>query len=238
MYRIQQVEFDGTYGEDFVYDLPRGQDAWLLILTHTSAVFLINGVYEEYPPSCIALYKPGQQVYYRACRDACASDWVCFLSDDGRPTDSQIPCGTPLATFKPRYYHQLFGLLSVEHGNGGALKEIIVDKLMQVMLDKLGETYGVKQNPQMHQQIYWLKSEIYRHPGEPWTVTLMGDMLSVSTGHLEVIYKSIFGVTCMEDVILSRIKLAKKYLQSDNFSIAEILPLYGYRSAEHFYRQW
>lgn len=237
MHRIQFIEFDVTHKADFVYSLPKGQDAWLLTLTHTPAVFYVDGMYEEFPPGCMTLYRPGQQVYYRACRETYGNDWVRFYSDDVYLTDSSIPCGAPLIIREPGYYHKLFQLLTAEHENGGALKEIIIDKLMQVMFHKLGEAYN-KSSAQMNHSVYGLKSEIYRRPNEQWTVKLMGDMLNVSTGYLESIYKSTFGVSCMEDVILSRITLAKKYLQSGNYSIAEIIPLCGYHSPEHFYRQF
>lgn len=238
MVSIQNVDFDVSHKADFVYDLPSGQDAWLLILTHTPAIFLVDGAYVEYPSSCMALFRPGQQVFYRACRDSYCNDWVRFQSDDGYLTVSSPPCGVPLAVREPAYYHRLFQLLTAEYERGGAFKEIIIDKLMQVMIHKLGEAYNTKASPQMNQGIHWLKSEIYKRPDEQWTITRMGDMLNISTGYLESVYKCAFGVSCMEDVILSRIALAKKYLQNGNYSIAEIISLCGYRSSEHFYRQF
>jgi YesN/AraC family two-component response regulator len=66
----------------------------------------------------------------------------------------------------------------------------------------------------------------------------MAEKLNISVGYLEEIYKNTFGVTCMEDVISSRINLAKKYLLYDHYSIAEIVTLCGYRNIEHFFRQF
>jgi AraC-like DNA-binding protein len=80
--------------------------------------------------------------------------------------------------------------------------------------------------------------EIYREPNREWTIYLMAEKLNISTGYLEEIYKNTFGVTCMTDVINSRINLAKKYLLYDNRSIAEIANLCGYHNMEHFFRQF
>jgi AraC-like DNA-binding protein len=90
----------------------------------------------------------------------------------------------------------------------------------------------------LSKSIHDLKTDIYERPDENWSVKLMADMLNISTGHLENTYKSIFGVSCMEDVIVSRITLAKTYLQNSTCSISEIISRCGYRSAEHFYRQF
>jgi YesN/AraC family two-component response regulator len=42
----------------------------------------------------------------------------------------------------------------------------------------------------------------------------------------------------MDDVINSRINLAKKYLIYDHYTIAELVPLCGYSNMEHFFRQF
>ena len=83
-----------------------------------------------------------------------------------------------------------------------------------------------------------LKIEIYHYPNKEWTVTRMAERLNISTGYLEEIYKNTFGVTCMEYVINSRINLAKKYLLYEQYTIAEIVTLCGYRNMEHFFRQF
>ena len=62
--------------------------------------------------------------------------------------------------------------------------------------------------------------------------------LNLSISHLENIYKQTFDTTCMEDVITARIALAKRYLKNSKYSVAEIIPLCGYTSAEHFFRQF
>jgi YesN/AraC family two-component response regulator len=67
----------------------------------------------------------------------------------------------------------------------------------------------------------------------------MAEKLNISVGYLEDIYKGTFGVSCMDDVINSRINLAKKYLLYDShYTISEIVTLCGYRNMEHFFRQF
>lgn len=238
MIRLDYVEYDVTHKASFVYDRPEGLDMWLLILTHTPAVFRINGVPVEYPPSRIALFKPGQAIYYGAHKEPYCNDWLRFSTDDTHLIDASIPFGAPFEAPHPAYYHRLFQLLSAEFEHGGEFKEIILDKLMQVMFHKLATTNQARPVTHLSQSIHTLKKEIYEKPHMRWTVKQMANMLNISTGHLETLYKTTFGVTCMEDVIAGRIALAKTYLQCSSHAIAQITQLCGYRSPEHFFRQF
>jgi AraC-like DNA-binding protein len=83
-----------------------------------------------------------------------------------------------------------------------------------------------------------IRTAIQNNPGDNWTVSKMADYLRISPGYLQNIYKKNFGISCMDDVINSRIRLAKEYLLHSNQSIAEIAAQCGYQNVEHFCRQF
>ena len=60
----------------------------------------------------------------------------------------------------------------------------------------------------------------------------------MSTGHLHLLYKQKFGLSCMDDVIASRIRKAKDLLIYTDHSIVEICEQCGYQNLEHFCRQF
>lgn len=233
MLRIEHMALDCTCKADIT-----DHTAWLIVLSRTRCAFCIDGSDVEYPPNCIVLYKPGQILNFRACDEAFRLDYICFTTDEAYITGSGLPFGLPVVIADPDYYHSLFHLLAAEHANGGSLKEISMDKLMQVLFTKLSQISELKPKTHLCKSVHDLKRDIYSRPDEQWSLKLMANMLSISAGHLESTYKNIFGVSCMEDVIVSRITLAKKYLQNSTCSIAEVISRCGYRSAEHFYRQF
>lgn len=238
MNRIQYVDYDVTHTEDFVFDIPEGHDCWLLILTTTPAVFYIDNEYKEYPPNSAVLYKPHQKIYYRACSETYGNDWLRFYTDEAYVTTTPINCGVPFLIQDPTYCHKLYQLLATEHILSNNYKDITIDNLLRVLFNKLLESYNYKNISPLHRNLNELKMEIYRSPEMMWTVSKMAEKLNISSGYLEDIYKNTFGVTCMDDVINSRINLAKKYLLYDHYTIAEIVPLCGYRNMEHFFRQF
>lgn len=235
---IEYVEYDVSHPEDFVFDIPEGHDCWLLLLTNTPAVFYVNGEYKEYPSNSAVLYRPHQKIYYRACTKTYGNDWIRFHTDEAYVTTTPIVGGVPFMIHDPDYCHKLYQLLVTEHILNNNYKDITIDNLLRILFNKLLESYNYKHVSPLYKNLNDLKMEIYRSPEKIWTVAKMAEKLNISTGYLEDIYKNAFGVTCMDDVINSRINLAKKYLLYDNYTIAEIVPLCGYRNIEHFFRQF
>ncbi len=238
MNHIRYVEYDATHSETFEFDVPEGHDCWLLVLTHTPAVFYVDNEYQEYPPNCAVLYKPKQKIYYRACARQYSNDWIRFDTDEPYVIASPLSCGIPFAVHDPSYCHKIFQLLVTEHIMNNAYKDITIDGLLRTLFYKLLESYNYKQISPLYKSLCELKQEIYQKPNENWAVTQMADKLNISVGYLEDLYKKTFGVNCMEDVINSRIDLAKKYLLYHRYTIAEIASLCGYRNTEHFFRQF
>lgn len=238
MNHIRYIEYDTKHPSDFVFDVPEGHDCWLLVLTKTPAIFLVDDELREYPSNCAVLYKPYQKIYYKACAESYVNDWVRFDTDESYVTTAPIRSGEPFVIQDPAFCHKLFQLMVSEQIMNNIYKEIYFDNLLRVLFNKLLESYNYKQISPLYKNLYELKKEIYLHPNSEWTVKKMAEKLNISVGYLEEIYKNTFGVTCIDDVINSRINLAKKYLLYENYTIAEIVTLCGYRNVEHFFRQF
>lgn len=238
MNHIRYIEYDAKHPSDFVFDVPEGHDCWLLVLTKTPAVFLVDNELKEYPSNCAVLYKPYQRIYYRACVENYVNDWIRFDTDESYVTTAPIRNGEPFVIREPTFCHKLFQLLVSEQIMNNMYMEISFDNLLRVLFNKLLESYNYKQISPLYKNLHDLKKEIYLHPNLDWTLTKMAEKLNISVGYLEEIYKSTFGVTCIDDVINSRINLAKKYLLYEHYTIAEIVTLCGYRNVEHFFRQF
>lgn len=238
MNHINFVEYDATHPGDFIFDIPEGHDCWLLVLTKTPAIFWVDNTLKEYPANCAVLYKPYQKIYYRASGENYINDWMRFDTDEPYVITSPITCGEPFVIHEPSYCHKLYQLLVSEQILDNNYKEISIDNLLRILFNKLLESFNYKHVSPLYKNLYELKKEIYRHPNSEWTVKKMAEKLNISVGYLEEIYKNTFGVTCMDDVIKSRINLAKKYLLYEHRTIAEIVTLCGYRNIEHFFRQF
>lgn len=237
MNRIHYVECDTTHEGDFVIDVPVGYH-WLLVVTKTPAEFWVGGECQEYPAYSAVLYRPGQKVYYRASGDRYVNDWIRFETDKPYIAESSLPFGVPFALNDPDYCQKLFELLASEHRYDRDYKESSIDCLMRTLFNKLSESYRRVELAPRYYGLLKIRNAIRNNPGDHWTVAKMAGMLSISPGYFQNLYKQAFGISCMDDVIDGRIRLAKDYLIHSSQSIAEIASRCGYRNVEHFCRQF
>jgi AraC-like DNA-binding protein len=238
MPNIRFIGCDATHPDNFVFDIPEGHDCWLLLLTQTPAQFWVNGEIKEYPAHCAVLYYPNQKIYYGACADQYINDWIRFSSTESYITITTLPHGVPFSLDDPEYCHKLVQLITTEHFLNKDYKESSMDHLFRILFNKLLESYRNNCISPQYYKLLDLRVKIHSDPGSHWTVSGMANYLHLSSGYLQAIYKDIFGISCMDDVINSRICIAKEYLLHGTLSIAEVSSLCGYNNVEHFCRQF
>lgn len=66
----------------------------------------------------------------------------------------------------------------------------------------------------------------------------MANEVMLSPAYFQILYKQAFGVTCMTDVIHTKIQTAKKLLTSTDMLVSEIADELGYNQVYHFIRQF
>ncbi|MFW5981828.1 MAG: helix-turn-helix transcriptional regulator [Halanaerobiaceae bacterium] len=238
MTNIEYVMYDVSHTADFVYDIPEGLESWLIILTKTPAEFWVDEVIKEYPANCAAIYPPNHKIFYRACRDKYVNDWIRFTSKEEYLLESSLPLGIPFPIQDTEYLHKLFQLLATENFLKNDYKDLSIDYLLKILFNKLYEASNSTERSPHYQNLINLRMKIQNNPGKHWSVTAMADSLNLSAGYLQSLYKSTFGISCMADVINSRISLAKDHLAHSSYSISKISILCGYTNIEHFCRQF
>ena len=241
MNHIRYVEYDAAHMQDFVFDVPQGHDCWLLLLTRTPALFGPPDRLQEYPAGSAVLFAPNTPIYYRACGSRYANDWCRFDSDETAVTSFPL-FGTPFPLPDTEYCHNLFQLLTWKNSFPGRDNERIIDQLLSLLFFELHEAVG-KNFPQQQphsrfQELLSLRKSVYNSPQLSWSVSLMAQQLHLSEGYLQTIYKNAFGLSCMDDCIRARIRLAKDQLLYTEKTVAAVAEFCGYRNVEHFCRQF
>lgn len=235
MEKIHMIGYDAVHPSDFIYDVPAFHDRYLLILTNTPARFWLEDGAQVFPPHQAALFPPGARFRYGACDGPYGNDWIIFSSDETYVTQFPLTCA-PFPVLDPEYCHSLFQLLTWEHTQGGY--ETVISQLMSVLFTKLEADIRQADSGDYAPALLGLRKNIMIHPQQDWSVSKMAEQLHISAGYLQLLYKRRFGVSCMDDVIRGRLRLAKDYLRHTRMNISEIAAMCGYNSAEHFSRQF
>lgn len=238
MFDIISAGVGSRHDIDYVYEFNNGFDMWLMLLTHTKGVFRIDGEDRVVLPDSLILFKPKMPIHYRACEDLYSDDWLHFKCADNDIDDTILPLGIPIHTPLPDLCHGLFRLITAERHLDNEYKNHTVTALIHALIHKLIEAYHMNATTQKHSDLMELRKEIYRYPGENWTLASMAGKVFLSESHLQALYKKTFKVSCINDVINARIQMAKSLLSSTNYTISYISAQCGYNSSQHFFRQF
>ena len=241
MNHIRYVEYGVSHPADFIFDQPKGYDCFLLLLIHTPAAFWTDGKLAEYPAHSAVLFPPDTKIYYRACQNSYENDWIRFESDETFVTAFPLT-GIPFPVADPDYIHNLFQLLTWEHSFPQPDSERIIHHLLQILFNRLrtvAESTLINEYslPHIH-ELLALRKSIYHNPQLSWDIPSMADRMHLSEGYLQSIYRKAFGVSCMEDVITGRLRMACDRLSCTDRPVADIAEECGYHNVEHFCRQF
>lgn len=234
---IHFIGYSAVHPSDFQFEMTTVPGQYTLLLVSTPVQFLLGGQWQEYPAGTAMLYAPGQPICYRACRETYQNDWMRFTSDD--PLVTRFPLmGTPFPVSDTEYCHLLFKLLTWETSLSSADSDLTISSLLQVLFLRLRQD-TVRQEASSHApQLLALHKKIYNNPQMPWNIRSMAQELHLSAGYLQLLYRKMFGVSCMDDVIAGRIRMAREQLAYTEKPVSEIADACGYRNVEHFCRQF
>lgn len=264
MNQIYFAGYSAIHPADFVFGVPEGYDCYLLLVTSTPARFLVDDQIISCPASHAIFYPPHHRIWYAADGGDYGDDWIRFSSDEAFVRNFDFTA-RPFPVSDPAYCHNLFQLLTWETiqwldtsrdsrssgtemlPDGGASwnsnlsdcqNSLVVSQLLRILFLKLQRDVQCHMPSPHDLELLALRREIINNPQFDWNVAKMAEQLHMSPGHLHLLYKQKFGLSCMDDVITRRIHKAKDQLIHTNRSIAAICEHCGYQNVEHFCRQF
>ena len=232
---IHMIGYDAVHPGDFIYEVTENRGHYLLILTHTPLRLWDAEGEQVYPAHHAVLFSPDARMRYGACEETYGNDWIIFSSDESYVRQFPLQ-NRPFPVLDPEYCHNLFQLLTWEHMQGNY--EAVISQLMSLLFQKLRADADQRNSPDFYRELTALRRRILSQPRLDWNVPAMASELHISAGYLHLLYKRCFGVSCMDDVIASRIRLARDYLAHTRMRVMEIAALCGYNNPEHFSRQF
>jgi AraC family transcriptional regulator, arabinose operon regulatory protein len=242
MLKILRMGCNTIHDNNFSVNRPNGYEWYLLLLVKSPAVFILNGESISTPADTLIIYDRNFPHEYMASGTVYKNDWIHFEFDPELLNQYPIKLNTPLYISNPFYISDLIQKMANEFYSTNPYKEQTIEYLMQILFVKTKEQMETKGfqpwQSKIHDELIKLRSEIYSNPQNNWSIPLMADRLHISCGYLQNIYKNTFFISCMSDVIESRITYAKELLIESDLPVGEISSLCGYQNDVHFMRQF
>ena len=225
----------------FVYDTDMGKigfESYQMLFTHTPALFWVENELRYYPAKSVILFTPGHRKYYSSLPgEPYKNDWIRFDTDEefieGFPVTN-----VPFSPQDPDFVHNLFKLIAWESNAKKEKDNPEMLCLFKVLFAKLSDENIDLINRPYHHELLAIRREMMLHPELEWTVESMLERINLGRTRFQTLYKETFGISPIDDVINARVRLAKDRLKYTSRSISEIAEMCGYKSMEHFCRQF
>ena len=243
--KITNVGYNHFHDADFFISRPEGSGDYLMILLKTAGLFEFDGKEVEAEENSVILYRLGSPQYYRAAGPQFGNDWFHFMPESG--ADEQflaaldIPFDTPLKLESIAELSVFVSMMCHEKYSDNLYKTDSADLLIKLFFLKLSEKINMSANVgtgSMYEKMSILRTKIYNDPAHEWNVDGLAHELTMSRSSFQHLYKKMFGVTPINDVITGRTEHAKYLLGSTDYTVTHIARMCGYSSDIHFMRQF
>ena len=245
--KIGSIGYNYSHGADFVIDRPDGWGAWLFLLIKSHAIFELNGKISEVKKNSFIIFSPDMPCKYRAAEDVYTDDWAYFSAD---ASDAEKFSRLGIAVNEVVYIgntdelSQLMHVMAYEFYSAAAYKDEIMEYYTNILLLKLSRIIqsGVGGSSsdlaEKNHRFTQLRTLIFASPENFSDIDKMASEAGMSRSGFQHLYKKMFGVSVMTDVISGRIDRAKRLLSSTNLTVKEIAERCGYNNEYNFMRQF
>lgn len=245
--KIGSIGYNYSHGSDFVMDRPNGPGAWLFLLVKDPALFELNGKVTKVKKNSFIIFSPDMPCKYRAAGDVYTDDWAYFSADD---SDIERFARLGIAVNEAVYIgnadelSQLMHFMAYEFYSAAAYKDEIMEHYTNILILKLsriiqsGAGGSSSALAEKNYRFTQLRTLIFTTPDAFSDIDAMASEAGMSRSGFQHLYKKMFGVSVMTDVINGRIDRAKRLLSSTNLTVKEIAERCGYKNEYNFMRQF
>ena len=242
---LHHVGYNHRHDADFQIERPDGTGDCLLLILKSPAIFTLDGRDVTVGENTFFFYPKGVPQYYRAVpQHEFVNDFIHFDFEGDEPewfSLKYVPVAEPAKLRSIEFLSFCIKAIADENSSAHLHKEDSISHYFWLLCNKVSEQVheqsiippGARYEPMLI-----IRNKIYNAPYLEWSVNWAAHETCMSRSAFQHHYKEQFGVTFIQDLILSRISHAKMLLRTTNMSIQDIALQCGYRSYEHFARQF
>lgn len=242
---VHCIGFNSVHGSGYSIRREPLGSGYMLVMMKSGGVFVLNGYEKRVERDTLILYDSGSVQEYGADGGIFIYDWLQFdIDGDGDFFDSlEIPVNTLIRYADAEFISGIIRNIADEFYSVGTRRAKMLDSLLKTLFIKISETSAVGSQVQPNTDPHYsalneLREKIYRNPQLKWNVDAMAADVNMSRSYFQHIYRELFGVSCISDVISGKIEKAKEILSETSCTVSQVAAMCGYDNEEHFMRQF
>lgn len=245
--KIGSIGYNYSHDADFVMDRPNGVGCYLFLLIKEPANFVINGVSVFAKKNSFIFFTPETPCMYSAAEERYCDDWMYFDMEEGDREKLEqlgLPLNKIVYAGEIEEISKIMHILAFEHYSAEKHHNEIERCYIELLLLKLSRSLsacsvsGGESFKEKNYRLTQLRTTIFTMPECVPSVDEMAEELGMSRSGFQHLYKRLFGVSVMNDVIKGRLDRAKRLLSSTNLTVKEIGERCGYANEFNFMRQF
>ncbi len=241
---IHHMIINSIHGSDFVVDKPNGLIGFLFLFVYFSSTFVIGDtIYTITSPTVMLINSYTPHKYFPTCNQY-VDDYLHFSVKDRRSFLNELtfPLNVPIEISKDSSIISLISAIQSENIPDNKYSSRIIALLIKLLMIKVGEQWDLIQHDNAslphYNDLLTIRNQIIHSPTRNWTIEELAEQAHLSQAYFQVMYKKAFGVTCITDVINTKIAQAKVLLTSTNLPVNQVAQELGYNEVYHFIRQF
>lgn len=244
---IGSIGYNHSHNSEFVLDRPNGIGCPLLLLIKTPAFFEINGIRHIVKKNSFIFFSGKLPCKYGSLNGVYTDDWIFFgmkPEDEELFAKLEIPVDTVVHLGNIEELSRIVHILTYEHYSAGFFHNEIEERYIEILFMKLSRILKDKSYlsdnalSERNNKLIYIRIRIYTDPESIPDVGGLASEAGLSRSGFQHLYKKLFGVSVMTDVINGRIESAKRLLSSTNLTVKEIAVKCGYKNEYNFMRQF
>ncbi|MBQ9899332.1 MAG: helix-turn-helix transcriptional regulator [Ruminococcus sp.] len=242
---VLNIGYNSVYGSDFSAQSAPQEGVIFLILVRSRARLTVGGASVRVPADTMMICGGLATRGYAADGCPLVCDWVSVdVSDEPELTEMLSPLSErPVPCPDTGFVSTMIRTAAEEFYSLGARRGKMLDSLMRTLLVRLSESSRRREIPVQtadphYSALFELREKIYRNPQLKWNVDTMAADVNMSRSYFQHVYREVFGVSCISDVISGKLEKAKELLTETGCTVAQVAAMCGYDNEEHFMRQF
>lgn len=238
---IRSIGWGCVYGKGYSFETAGEKGVYLLLLARSP----LNIGGKMFPENTLVIFDGNTEIVYSAQEEILVCDWLLFdAEDDSEFIDiADIPFNEPIKNADGDFLSSLIGNITSEFYSVNSRRMKCIDFMLKTILMKVSEKRSRRNIVQSSSEPHYsalieLREKIYRNPQLRWNVDSMSADVNMSRSYFQHVYREIFGVSCMTDVITGKIEKAKELLSETGCTVSQVAAMCGYDNEEHFMRQF
>ena len=242
---VQCIGFNTVHDGGYSIKREPSERGYMLLLMKSRGVFTFGKEKQYAEKDSVVIYDGNTVQEYCSDGEMFIYDWVKFDTDgDGEFFDSlEIPVNTLIRYTDAEFLSEIIRNIASEFYSVSPRRAKMIDSLLKTLLIKISGNCVLRnhtpQNVDPHYSVLTeLREKIYRNPRQKWNVDSMAAYANMSRSNFQHIYRELFGVSCITDVIAGKIEKAKELLSETSCTVSQVAAMCGYDNEEHFMRQF